>query len=379
MVLGGNQDGFDLVAGSKPDAIEQFTVICSRGVPRLLLPPSSSLMRTAMTRFLGGRRITALITPFLQCAAWIGGPFSYLSSNVSLMSQTGEPSPLRQLISNVIGHDEFQLALRVSFDRPNAKTVAMAISPDGEVLCYLKLGSETMTSSLVAHESAILKQFESSELPVITPACLYSGTWVDGQSVLITAPLQLEPLKADACIAHSAADALVSQTMDSSSALVNSAYWRRIVDHAGKYEVGESLPTAVAEIERSWGDSDFDFGISHGDWTRANVGMVGERVAALDWERCHKSSPRGVDIAHFAISEKTSRPFSKSLDIDQVADKVRLYLKSAGLLPDKAEVLILFALLEMVIRFKFAEDAGLRSNDVKFGPALQEGVKKWAS
>lgn len=378
-MLGGYQTGFELVDGTQPDSIENFTVICSKGTPRLLLPTSRPLMRTAMTNFLGGRSVASLMPLGVQMAARAGGPFSRISSNVSLMSKTGAPSPLRELISTVIGRDDFQIALRASFGRPNAKTVSMAISDAGEVLCYVKLGSDAMTSELVAHESTMLEQLERTDMPVIIPSQLYSGTWADGQNIMITEALQLAPLKRNSHVAHTAAGALARQTQVASSALVNSAYWRRVVEFVAEYGDSQILSTAVADIERAWGSSEFDFGASHGDWTRANVGMVGERVAALDWERCSKDAPIGIDIAHFALCEKTARPLSKSLNIGRVAENVRQYLKAADLRPDKAEVLILFALLEMVIRFKSAQNAGLKSTDLKFGPALDEGIKRWAS
>ena len=63
----------------------------------------------------------------------------------------------------------------------------MAISDAGEALCYAKLGSEAMTGDLVAHEGEILEQFEDIDMPLIIPPRLYSGTWADGQNVLITA------------------------------------------------------------------------------------------------------------------------------------------------------------------------------------------------
>ncbi len=380
MVLGGYQTGFELVKGIQPEAIENFTMICSRGAPRMLLPPAQPMMQTAMASFLSGRRLTSLVPPLAQMASRIGGPLSRISSNVSLLSKTGGSSPLRQLISKVLERNDFQIALRVSFGRPNGKTVAMAISNAGEVLCYVKLGSEAMTSDLVAHEGAMLEQFEGTEMPVILPQLLYSGTWADGHSVLITAPIKLTPLKQDASIAHIAAAALASQGGGRSSALVDSEYWRRIVNIVGEYDDSEILRTTVTEIERIWGTKEFEFGVSHGDWTRANVGMIDGRVAALDWERCVDLAPKGIDIAHFAICENPPYRLTKarSINVDRVAEKVKQYFQSAELHSETTEAIIVFALLEMVIRFKSAKDAGLRSTDSKFGPALQEGVRKWA-
>ena len=81
------------------------------------------------------------------------------------------------------GHNDFQIAMRLSFGRPNAKMVAVAISSEGEVLCFAKFGSEAMTNGLVAHESAILEQFEGVDMPLIIPSRLFSGAWVGGHNV----------------------------------------------------------------------------------------------------------------------------------------------------------------------------------------------------
>jgi len=378
-VLSGYQAGFELVEGVQPSAIERFTVVRLGGVPRLLLPPSQPIMRTALASFVGERRSTVLIPPLLQLASTIGGPFSRVCSSVSFMSESSQVSPLRELVSEVLGRNDYQLALRVSFGRPNAKTVAMAIADSGEALCYLKIGTEAMTNSLVAHESAVLEQLEGSEMPVITPRRLYAGTWANEHNVLITAPIkQLEPLKQDARDAHVAAAALVSQRGVVSGKLADSEYWRSMIARVEQFDHSEALKATMAEVERLWGADDFDFGVSHGDWTRANVGMVGSRVAALDWERCSEHAPNAIDIAHFVISEKTSKSFSGSLNVERVLEKVRRILGQAELSSSHAEPLIAFALLEMVIRFKSAENAGVQSTDFKFGPALKECLQKWA-
>lgn len=353
-------------------------VISANGMPRLLVPPSIQLMQTALKSFLGGRRMADIFPPFFKLASKVGGPFSRVTSRVALVSHAGVASPLRELIAGVIGRNDFQIALRVSFGRPNAKTVAMAISNSGEVLCYVKLGSETMTSGLVAHESHVLKQFEGIDMPLLIPPRLYSGTWGDGRAALITGALQLEPLSQDANIAHKAADALSRQNRVSGVALRDSDYWHRVGKLVEENSLDETFAKSVNDIERIWGKSEFDFGASHGDWTRANVGLVEGQAAVLDWERSSMHAPCGIDIAHFAIAEKTSGLFTKSIDIDQVAKQLRLYLELIDMQPSKAEPLIVFALLEMVIRFNSAKVEGLRTTDRKFRPALLEGLRKWA-
>lgn len=382
-ILGGYESGFEILHGHHPDAIERFVVLSVRGSPRLLLPPERAVMRAAITGFLGNRRFVGMVTPLVQFAVWAGGSLSKVDPNVSLVSRDGAPSPLRSLIAEVVGRDDFNLALRLSLNRPNAKTVAMALSDSGEALCFAKFGSEAMTDALVAHESATLERFEGADMPVIMPRRLYSGTWADGHNVLITAPLELGTLSRDAGDVHRVADAFASRSFVARSTLRESEYWRRIGERIAELEDGadrdETLRAALSDIERVWGEREFDFGASHGDWTRANLGLIEGRVAALDWERCTELAPRGIDVAHFVLCESSFPSFGKALDCERAADVVRRHLDATGLPTEDAEALVVLALLEMVIRFESARSAGLRSIDSKFNPALQRGLRRWAA
>ena len=381
-VLSGYQSGFDLVSGKHPDAIERFVVVRSRGgTPRLMLPAEKPAMRAAMQCFLGSRRGAGLVSQFAPMAARLSSVLASESQDVSLTSEAGAQSPLRELIASVLGRNDFQIALRLSFGRPNAKLVAIAISDAGEALGFAKFGSEAMTNDLVAHESAILEKYENSDIPLVLPKRLFSGTWAGGHNVLITSPLEFKSLNRDAYSAHQAADAFAVLNLESNSKLSTSAYWKEIAQRVDNFNDNDNefLVDTVAKIEQRWGDQALDFGASHGDWTRANLGLVGGKVAALDWERCTMLAPRGVDIAHFAIAEKSFSRFSKSVDVEQVAQNVRQYLKAADLSPDNAELLVVSALLEMVIRFKSAQNVGLRATDSKFGSALRACLQKWAA
>lgn len=381
-VLGGYQSGFKVVNGSHPQAIEKFAVLSARGVPRLMLPLANAALRTSVSSYIGNHRLAALVVPsMIKVSARLGSPLQNISSVVSLTSATGAPSALRELLADVLGNDKFHIALRLSFGRPNAKTVALAISEEGEALCYGKFGSESMTNELVAHESAVFDRFEGKEMPVVLPRRLFSGVWANKHNALITTPLRMTPLKKDAVIAHRAADSFASRHLDSKGALKDSVFWHTIIERVNKLDElsgpDRPLMEAIAKIEQNWGDQQFDFCASHGDWTRANLGIVDGQVAALDWERSTTNSPRGIDIAHFAICEQSFNAFRKTLNINQLADNVSKYQKDAGQTGDNADILILLSLLQMVVRFKSARKAGVQSTDSKFGPALQAGLRQW--
>lgn len=381
-VFGGYQPGFKLVEGSVPDAVEQFVVLRINGMPRLLLPPSNRAMRVALTQFIGARPWIGLALQIAQFTAK-QRLFSRWTSEMSLQSQTVEPSKLRVLLNSVLGREDFYLALRLSFGRPNAKTVALAISHDGDALCFAKFGSEAMTNELVAHEGKILEWLASTDVPFLTPRVLYGGVWEEGRHVLITEPLQIEPLPDDAHIAHIAADSFTAANSIVTCALRDSEYWHRMTERVNKVEEsrqqGGTLHTALSKIEKVWGSSVIDFGACHGDWSRANLGLVDGRVAAFDWERSSKLSPRGIDIAHFAMSEFTGRRSKQNLDVERVADKTRSYLNAASRPLDQAELLVILECLEMSVRFLNALKAGVQSDDSKFGRALQQGLQSWAS
>lgn len=235
-----------------------------------------------------------------------------------------------------------------------------------------------MTGDLVTHESTVLKQLAARTMPLIVPHVLYSGAWAGGQSVLITQPLKLKPLEKQADCVHLAAHQLASLDVVETAELANSVYWGRIRGLLTSFEDGEKLLKTAAVIEKKWGQLVFDFGMSHGDWTRANLGLVDGQVAALDWERCTNNAPNGLDIAHFAIAESISGGWNRSIDATQVAHILKTYLKTANLPEQHAKPLILLASLEMVIRFKSAANVGLPSKDTKFEQTLHFGTKKWA-
>ena len=382
-VLGGKESGFTFVDGSPDGSIERFAVIPARGMPRLLLPVTGSAMRVALGSFLGERPWIGIASPLIRASSKIVGSRSLISKELSLLSESGARSPMRELLTSILGRGDFQLALRLSFGRPNAKTVIAAISDAGDILCFAKIGSETMTDDLVAHESNVLEKFANVDSPVLMPRQLYAGVWDGGGNVLITEPLQLESLSRSAKDAHIAADSFTAASLVATDTLKKSTYWsetlERIETLGGLKTQGSGIHDAISEIEAVWGDISFDFGPSHGDWSRANVGMVNGRVAALDWERCTHGAPRGLDTAHFALLEASSRSRGRSFDIERVAKSTQQYLASAGRPPEHAKPLIILDLLEMVVRFMTAQSAGLRTSDSKFEPALEAGLRNWSA
>ena len=382
-VLAGYQPGFRLVNGQAASASDRFTVVPARGTPRLLLPIKQAAMATALKSFVGGHRWARLAPTVLQVVSKTAGTTPVLSRDVSLISDSGQPAPIRDLFASVLGRSDFELAFRLSVGRPNAKTVAMAISADGDPLCFAKVGSEDMTNSLVEYETKVLEHFQNRDLGVVIPEVLHASRWAGDHHVLITEPLLLSPLKRTATIAHQAADDFTTASPIATFPLRDSPYWHGVVTRINQIREDSSsravLTQAISAIEGKWGSTEFDFGYAHGDWSRANLGTVDGKLIALDWERCTDNSPRGIDIAHFAIIENSSSLSNRLLDLDRIEDHTRHYLDEIGRSPLLARPLIAFDLVEMMLRFCTAQAVGLPSHDSSFGPALRAAILRWGA
>lgn len=380
-VLAGYRSGFTLVSGDVEAPLEEFALVPARGTPRLLLPRSPKALRASLKTFAGQRCWIELASIALSTSFRSRLTSGLLAQKLSLVSAQTSTSPMRERFAALLGHSDFHLALRLSFARPNAKTVVAAVADSGEILCFAKIGSESMTDDLVRHESSVLESFARQPSPVLVPRVLDAGPWAEEFSMLVTEPLQLKPLPGDATVAHQAADALASSQGTTTSPLSESVFWLGLVERlardADDDNGGASINEAVERIRDQWGDIPLELGVSHGDWSRANVGLVDGRVAAFDWERCSTQAPRGIDIAHFAILEASSRSRGAALDVASIATSVREYLRAANRPDTDAEFLTVLDLLEMVARFRAARRAGLQARDSKFAPAINAAMGLW--
>ncbi len=374
-VLSGRQpDGFALADGLSDSALETFVVVSVRGIPRLMLPPARPAMRAALTAFLGERFWIGAGSIIMPQAAKLSRNDVAPLRQLSLQSATSTRSPMRDLVSSVIQRDDYSLALRLSFGRPNAKTVAAAISHAGEVLCFAKFGSEALTDDLITHESRVIERFAGPDSPLVLPRILYSGTWSGNCSVLITQPLHLSGLSKAAEQAHRAIDTFTAAHQLVQSSLRESVFWTNMRSEFHHVCSTDDLQL-VAEIERIWGEHNFEFGVSHGDWSRANVGLSGDRIAALDWERFCESAPRGIDTAHFAIIDASMGSSGKRLNIRQVIADTQRHIHSAGRDTNDAKPLVALALLDLVLRFKKARQAGVKTKGSIFEDALRASLR----
>ena len=370
--------GYELVDG-RPDSgsLETFRILPPRGRARLLAPASGNELIGSYSTFANGRGFRgAAITSGLWAAVRLGQSDRVLDRRVSLVAHDGvEGSPLRELLESVLHTPDFSIAIRLTSGRPNAKLVVAAISPEGEPFCFAKLAGGPHVAELVRHESRTLADLAAIEHSMVIPEVLFAGDW-QGVETLITTALPMRRLPRSAVTAHRASDDLCRLSGMQAAELAASGYWDRMKGRLATLQSSDGpevglIESSIEFVEDRWGASEFEFGRGHGDWSRANLGLAGKQLVAIDWERSQADVPRNLDLAHFALIDDGRSAGSRLLDVTLLERHTAELLALAGRSSDRAQALTALAVLEMVVRFAEAVSAGLEANDAKFGPLLR--------
>jgi len=367
--------------GSSDAASEQFDLIPPFGTPRLLVPVNPR-SRSAAIGLFAGRSVERLSH---RAAVKIVPMLSMMSprSRVELAT-SGPPStlPIRSLISDVLDGDRFELVVRLGAARPNGKLVVAAVDEAGEALAFFKFGRQGFTDHLVRHESEVLRELNSVDLPVVVPRVIYSDTW-SGLYVLGTQSIPARRLPDDASHPHRIADAIAGAFASSTTTLAESSYWERTAQRivgAQASKAGPLLAAAIEYVTPRWGDWTVELTRGHGDWIRPNLGARGDCLVALDWERSESDLPRGLDNAHFALFDLVrSGRFWKRTNVERLNAETACALAHTDISVDHAPLLAILNLIEMVLRFAEAEIVGVHAQDRSYAPLLAQALDDTAA
>ncbi|WP_283135410.1 hypothetical protein [Rhizohabitans arisaemae] len=227
---------------------ETFTVVPGRFAPRLLVPVSAprAAERAVRPHRLSWAVRLGLFAERIHTPAGADTIQTYLSAALG---------------TEVVVAVSARPALRA-----NRKPVLQALTRDGRLLGFVKIGDSDLARRLVRHEHTVLEELARTPLKVVVPPrVLHHGVWRDLE-VLVLSPLP------------------VRRT-------------RRRTDE-------DLLVAAVREIadlgEHAW----------HGDLTPWNVAGDGGRLLVWDWERFATGVPLGFDLVHhfFASALRTMKP-----------------------------------------------------------------------
>jgi hypothetical protein len=187
--------------------------------------------------------------------------------------------------------------------RANQKPVLQAIDRFGRTVAFAKLAWNDLTTTLLAHEHAVLADLATRPLgPVEIPQVIGAGCG-NGVDWLALSPVRTH--YARRALTHfAAADAIARAARTETSSLGQADFAEALTRRSS------GLPLAAAAVERlltDHGTQPLVIGSWHGDFVPWNMSAGKSTVAVWDWERFATGVPIGFDRLHFAMQVAVHR------------------------------------------------------------------------
>jgi hypothetical protein len=187
---------------------------------------------------------------------------------------------------------------------------------------------------------------------VVAPSVLASGDWQDAAFAVIgPLPEGLRRWTIDPVAAPDATLDVARSTGVRNAPLATSAY----ADNARTQLNGmQAQAPTETEVLGRWFDrllaqpQPLTFGRWHGDWVTWNLGSIGDRVAAWDWEHSSGDVPVGFDVLHWHFQHALPRAGLESAVLE--VDRVTPGLIKVGVRREAANVVASLYLFEMFLR-----------------------------
>jgi Phosphotransferase enzyme family len=368
---------------SAPAFRETFGVFPTAASPRVLVPLASR--RAAAAALAGSSHAREPHVRLARVLLRIGlraGIAQHLLRDrlsISLGEQDNGLLPdvlLTQHLTEVFGRRDIAVAVRIGRARPNRKPLIQVLTPDGEVVGYVKVGWNPLTRRLVRNEARVLTDLareSASRAAFEAPQLLHAGEWRQLE-ILALAPLHGRLFRGGRSGIAAAAAAMneISRLSDGREGpLGASDYWRTTRGRITAVANGGRLSELADTLEARHGDDILPFGSWHGDWTPWNMAWRGGALAVWDWERSGDAVPVGLDAAHFdfQVALRTARHRWDTALRETLAGEMPL-LSALSLPNNRARLLLSLHLLEMSLRSDEGRRAGVSPPDAIYLPAL---------
>lgn len=298
--------GHEAVADHAAPGWTGYVVVPGRRGARAILPADGTAARAALVAAAGTRSRTAQRGRTLAAQVARTG---VLRPRLFVR----DDDPLRRAIEEALG-EHVHLASAVRAPAPFRKPVLQVVGAGG-VIAYAKVAWNTVTAANVAAEHRALlglRAAAASALAGPEPIALLEHR---GFPLLLTRPMPEDLRRFDA--ARDRVDPAVTRVIATLAA-----------PSAGDDPIGgrlrsrlraataTSIPSLASRIERlldAIGSraASIPAGAWHGDLSPWNLGWVGARLWAWDWEYCRTDVPVGLDLPHLAfqrafIGERTA-------------------------------------------------------------------------
>lgn len=358
---------------------DSFAVIPNASRPRFLVPLDSRRAASASLRLYNAlrppsRRLARAVIG-MGLRAGIAQPLLRDRVRVSVAEDvsTGDLSDLLlgEHLRKLFGGQDVRTAIGIGGPGPYRKPVLQALTADGAVLGYVKLGWNDVTRRLVRNEARALAAWmeKPSELLGV-PRLLHHGQWRD-LAVTIASPLPpaVRRYKSQAPPPLDVVRAIAELYGTTESSLVESGYWQRLGERlsvslaANPRETGEGLSGLIEGLERRYGNERLTFGAWHGDMAPWNLAWVDHRLFVWDWEHSAEGVPLGFDLLHFQFQMAF---ILKRTSLREAVSRCRRrglpQLRALGVPAGARGLVLSLYLLEMFLRYYEAMLAGADRN-----------------
>ena len=256
---------------------------------------------------------------------------------------------------------EVSCAVHLGPPRANRKPVIAAMSDEGEVLAFAKVGVSPLTDRLVSNEARALRHIAT--VPgLIAPLLLKESTWSE-HPLVVQSPLDRSSSKTDSAAMRAAQVALSSSGEGSISHYLKSLNERIDALVLDATEDESDAPHRLRKLFDTTAQhpeiDDLTVGPWHGDWRATNAQVTAAGVAVWDWERFSSAAPRGFDALHLGLTQHSPSEPNLARLVPWLLQQAPATLRSFAVDTKPAELVVTLYLLEIATRY--LEDGQARS------------------
>jgi hypothetical protein len=206
----------------------------------------------------------------------------------------------------VLGCQELLFAISLGTPGPHRKPVFQALTLEGKIIGYVKVGWNEATNDLVQNEAATLRRLEVAPLRACMAPSVLHAAWWQGHYVCIQSPsdgkFEAAPGALTPCYLAVQQELAAIHTRWIS--LRQTAFWanlHRQIDSAPNAYYRHILRQGMYTAETRLGNGGLPFHFSHGDFAPWNARMLNSRLLLFDWEYSTREAPPGYDLFHFIV------------------------------------------------------------------------------
>ena len=274
-------------------------------------------------------------------------------------------------LSAALGHD-IVLSLHIGPPRANRKPVLQALTPDGAVAGFVKVGVDPLTRGLVRAEAATLALLGDAPLSKVRPPrLLWHGRWHDHE-VLVQQAFPRGRRARDLTELTGAMAELAAVRGVTVMPVATGPYWRNLrarLRALGQRDDAAALLRAVDHAEAGADAAALRFGSWHGDWAPWNMTISQGRALVWDWERFETGVPVGYDAVHYALQQAVRGGMAAEAAAEDTLAWAPGILSPFGLDPAAARLVAVLYLIEIGTRY-------LRDRQAEAGARLGR-IDRW--